>query len=81
MSNGSTRAWLYKIATNACVDLLKTRRRRALPHLLALPAAPGAAFGPPLHDEVWIEPAPDSLFDAANGCQALHGRIPYNLTR
>ncbi len=69
MSSGSTRAWLYKIATNACLDLMKTRRRRALPHLLALPAAPGAAFGPPLHEEVWIEPAPDSLFDAADGVE------------
>jgi RNA polymerase sigma-70 factor (ECF subfamily) len=65
-SSGSTRAWLYKIATNGCLDLLKTRRQRALPHLLAPPTTPGAAFGPPLHEEVWIEPAPDSLFDAAD---------------
>jgi RNA polymerase sigma-70 factor (ECF subfamily) len=66
-SSSSTRAWLYKIATNACLDLLRTRqRRRALPHLLAPPATPGAAFGPPLHEEVWVEPAPDSLFDASD---------------
>jgi RNA polymerase sigma-70 factor (ECF subfamily) len=66
-SSSATRAWLYKIATNACLDVLKTRRRRrALPHLLAPPATPGAAFGPPLHEGVWIEPAPDSLFDAAD---------------
>ncbi len=66
-SSSSTRAWLYKIATNACLDVLKTRRRRrALPHLLAPPATPGAAFGPPLHESVWVEPAPDSLFDAAD---------------
>jgi RNA polymerase sigma-70 factor (ECF subfamily) len=66
-SSSSTRAWLYKIATNACLDVLKTRRRRrALPHLLAPPATPGAAFGPPLHEGVWIEPAPDALFDATD---------------
>ena len=66
----STRAWLYKIATNACLDVLKTRRRRrALPHLLAPPAAPGAAFGPPLHEHVWVEPAPDALFDAADAAE------------
>ena len=35
-SPGASRAWLYKIATNASLDLLKTRRRRALPHLVAL---------------------------------------------
>jgi RNA polymerase sigma-70 factor (ECF subfamily) len=66
-SSDSTRAWLYKIATNACLDVLKTRRRRrALPHLLAPAATPGPAFGPPLHESVWIEPAPDSLLDVAD---------------
>src|SRR5262245_47776999 len=71
-SSGSTRAWLYKIATNACLDVLKTRRRRrrALPHLLAPPATPGATFGPPLHEGVWIEPAPDSLLDAADASES-----------
>jgi len=63
---GSTRAWLYKIATNACLDVLKVRRRRALPHLLGPAASPAAGFGPPLPEAVWIEPAPDALFDAAD---------------
>jgi RNA polymerase sigma-70 factor, ECF subfamily len=63
---GSTRAWLYKIATNACLDVLKVRRRRALPHLLGPAASPAAGFGPPLPESVWIEPAPDALFDAAD---------------
>jgi len=65
-STGATRAWLYKIATNACLDLLKTRRRRTLPHLLAPPATPGAAFGPASPDEVWVQPAPDTLLDPAD---------------
>jgi len=66
-SSASTRAWLYKIATNACLDVLKTRRRRrALPHLVAPPAVPGAALGPPLEEAAWVEPAPDALFDAAD---------------
>src|SRR5258707_8865571 len=63
---GSTRAWLYKIATNACLDVLKVRRRRSLPHLLGPAASPAAGFGPPLAESVWIEPAPDALFDAAD---------------
>src|SRR6266700_1953514 len=65
-SSESTRAWLYKIASNACLDVLRTRRRRALPHLLAAQATPAAGFGPPLHEGVWVEPAPDALFDAAD---------------
>jgi RNA polymerase sigma-70 factor (ECF subfamily) len=62
----STRAWVYKIATNACLDVLKVRRRRALPHLLGPAASPAAGFGPPLPEGVWIEPAPDALFDAVD---------------
>src|SRR5450432_3738866 len=48
-STSALRAWLYKIATNACLDqLLKARRRRALPHLVA-PAQQSATMrlGPP----------------------------------
>ncbi|HTJ84169.1 MAG TPA: RNA polymerase subunit sigma-70 [Polyangiaceae bacterium] len=62
----ATRAWLYKIATNACLDLLKVRRRRALPHLVAPPARPGAPFGPPADEMHWVEPAPDALLDVAD---------------
>src|ERR1700689_5762863 len=53
-STGSTRAWLYKIATNACLDLLKTRRRRTLPHLLAAAARPDTPLGPP-REGIWVE--------------------------
>jgi RNA polymerase sigma-70 factor (ECF subfamily) len=55
------RPWLYRIATNVCLDMLKGRSRRALPMDVA-PAATGElrrgdARGP----ETWIEPGPDSL--------------------
>jgi len=64
-SAGAARAWLYKIATNACLDLLKTRRRRTLPHL-AGPAQNAETPLGGLADEVlWVEPAPDSLCEAA----------------
>jgi RNA polymerase sigma-70 factor (ECF subfamily) len=72
-SADSTRAWLYKIGTNACLDLLKSRRRRTLPHLLAAAARPDTPLGPP-QEEIWVEPAPDALFDlpddAARGPEA-----------
>lgn len=62
-STGATRAWLYKIATNACLDVLKTRRRRALPHLVAPAARMAARLGPPADERLWVEPAPDTLLD------------------
>jgi RNA polymerase sigma-70 factor (ECF subfamily) len=56
------RAWLYGIATNACLDALRRRRTRVLPPDV-VPAAdpaqplPAAAAGP------WLEPYPDRLLD------------------
>jgi RNA polymerase sigma-70 factor (ECF subfamily) len=60
---GAVRSWLYKIATNACLDqLLKARRRRALPHLIA-PSSIGFRLGSTTEPERWIEPVPDALLD------------------
>ena len=44
------RAWLYRIATNACLDALKRRRRR--PETVESPA-----------EVPWLQPYPDSLLD------------------
>jgi RNA polymerase sigma-70 factor, ECF subfamily len=68
--DGSLRAWLYRIATNLCLDVLKTRRRRALPHRLGPPAALGSALGPAEADAFWLEPAPDSLLEVADPAAA-----------
>jgi RNA polymerase sigma-70 factor (ECF subfamily) len=58
----SFRAWLYKIATNACLDLLDQRRRRVkrlLPNYLFAPADPGKPVEPPMTEILWLEPLPD----------------------
>lgn len=55
------RAWLYKIATNACLDALGRRPRRTLPNTAAAPADPGRPPDPPLTESIWIEPYPDDL--------------------
>src|SRR6266511_4125953 len=57
------RAWLYRIATNACLDALDGRARRVLPHHLAGPSAPSGGL-PPRTDIAWLQPFPDRLIGA-----------------
>ncbi len=56
----SVRSWLYRIATNICLDMLRGRQRRALPMDLG-PASPPveALLGDWSPDEVWISPIAD----------------------
>jgi RNA polymerase sigma-70 factor (ECF subfamily) len=56
----SVRSWLYRIATNICLDMLRGRQRRALPMDLG-PASPPveALFGDARPDEAWISPIAD----------------------
>jgi RNA polymerase sigma-70 factor (ECF subfamily) len=58
----SFRAWLYKIATNACLDVLRRRPRRVLPPQVAAPGDPTVPPPPPA-DLPWLEPYPDRLLD------------------
>jgi RNA polymerase sigma-70 factor, ECF subfamily len=60
------RPWLYRIATNACLDELAQRPSRVLASELRAPADPNAAAADPLDEALWLEPMPDSwLADAA----------------
>jgi RNA polymerase sigma-70 factor (ECF subfamily) len=56
------RSWLYKIATNVCLDMLHGRERRAMPMDLG-PARPhdAANIGEILPEVTWIEPIPDGI--------------------
>ena len=57
----SLRSWLYRIATNVCLDMLSGRERRAMPMDL------GPAMSPVLEnlnlrsEATWIQPIPDGL--------------------
>ena len=53
----SYRAWLYKIATNVCLDAL-TKRRRSLPQLSTPISDPHSPLPDPIVDPVWVEPFP-----------------------
>ncbi|HET9649408.1 MAG TPA: sigma-70 family RNA polymerase sigma factor, partial [Microlunatus sp.] len=56
----SLRTWLYRIATNVCLDSLSSRNRRALPMDFG-PASPPVAesLGEPRSEATWIQPMPD----------------------
>ena len=55
----SLRSWLYRIATNVCLDALNGRNRRARPMDLG-PAHPSSApVGGTLPETTWIQPIPD----------------------
>lgn len=60
----SLRAWLYRIATNACLDALAGRPRRVLPYDVVPPAHPFDALPDPV-DVLWLEPCPEHLLDPA----------------
>jgi RNA polymerase sigma-70 factor, ECF subfamily len=59
----SSRAWLYRIATNACLDVLRSRPRRVLPPQVSAAADPRPDPGPPA-DLPWLQPYPNRLLES-----------------
>jgi RNA polymerase sigma-70 factor (ECF subfamily) len=55
----AVRSWLYRIATNVCLDMLKGKERRARPVDLGPAGTADAPLGDGLPEERWIEPVPD----------------------
>ena len=72
----SLRSWLYRIATNRCLNVLRDRGRR--PH--ELPAPPVGTPQPPqptrLGEPVWLEPYPDALLEGLPD-RAHHPEVRY----
>jgi RNA polymerase sigma-70 factor, ECF subfamily len=58
---GSLRAWLYKIATNLCLDTLKERARRTIPMQRQAAASLEQPIPPAINEPIWLEPFPDAL--------------------
>src|SRR3954447_16561238 len=61
------RSWLYRIATNVCLDMLNGRERRARPMDLGEARSPHGPVGEILPEVTWIEPVPDALVVADDG--------------
>src|SRR6476620_7003832 len=69
----SLRSWLYRIATNTCLDAIARRPKRVLP--AEYPAAdPAGVIGEPLVESTWIEPYADEAFEVADGRAAPETR-------
>jgi RNA polymerase sigma-70 factor (ECF subfamily) len=61
------RSWLYRIATNVCLDMLSGSQRRARPMDLGPAQTADASLGSALPEVTWIEPVPDDRVVAASG--------------
>ncbi len=57
----SVRSWLYRIATNVCIDMHRQVQRRARPMEMG-PASPPeeSLLGPLLPESTWVTPVPDA---------------------
>jgi len=55
------RSWLYRIATNVCLDMLEGRQRRARPMDLGPAAEPDPVLLNTLPETTWLQPIPDGL--------------------
>src|SRR6202020_2132535 len=64
----SVRAWLYRIATNVCLDMLRGRQRRARPMELGPASAPDPSqLGEQLPEHLWVSPIADDRVLPAEG--------------
>src|SRR5918994_4264468 len=63
----SLRSWLYRIATNVCLDMIDADKRRVRPMDLRPAQSADSALPDPLEENMWIEPVPDALVVGAEG--------------
>jgi RNA polymerase sigma-70 factor (ECF subfamily) len=56
----SLRSWLYKIATNVCLDMLQGPQRRARPMDMGPSGTAETVLSAPLAESSWVLPIPDS---------------------
>ncbi|MGH3672656.1 MAG: sigma-70 family RNA polymerase sigma factor [Pseudonocardiaceae bacterium] len=61
------RSWLYRIATNVCLDMLRGRERRARPMDLGPSSTADTTLGPVHPEHTWIQPIPDARVLPSDG--------------
>src|SRR5437870_7931127 len=72
----AVRSWLYRIATNVCLDMLRGRQRRARPMEMGPSSTTDAFDGHQLPEHAWVEPIPDTriLADGADPADVAASR-------
>jgi RNA polymerase sigma-70 factor (ECF subfamily) len=63
----SLKSWLYRIATNVCLDMLQGPQRRARPMDLGPASTADTLVGVPLTEATWVQPIPDALVVSGDG--------------
>src|SRR4051812_44916125 len=57
---GALKAWLFKIASNVCLDMLQSAQRRATPMDMGPSSTADTPLGPQLADSVFVRPIADA---------------------
>ena len=70
----AVQTWLYRIATNVCLDAVARRPKRLLPPDYGAAATPGSDPGAPLVESTWVDPYPDESLGLAGGLVSPEAR-------
>src|SRR5258708_39079303 len=76
----SFRAWLYKIATNVCLDVLDRAARRGLPTTLYDTADANSLDVKTINDPIWLDPFPDDWLDETTPSTEAHYALRESVT-
>ncbi|MFJ8442747.1 sigma-70 family RNA polymerase sigma factor [Kitasatospora griseola] len=68
------RTWLYRIATNVCLDMGPAAQRRARPMDLTSPCSAGSPDLTQLEENIWVGPVPDGRVLAGDPAEVALGR-------
>lgn len=63
----SVRSWLYRIATNVCLDMLRGPQRRARPMDMGPAVSAESPLGPHVPEHAWVQPIADAKVLAGDG--------------
>jgi RNA polymerase sigma-70 factor, ECF subfamily len=61
----AVRTWLFRIATNVCLDIANGKERRVRPMALGAPGSPDGPVGDTRPEATWLEPVPDAMVTPA----------------